>query len=58
MSEHSSQSHGPIVEPHDGSLGYEYERHGAPSGHDAHASGIAKYIYVFIALCLLTTLSF
>jgi cytochrome c oxidase subunit IV len=58
MSEHSPQSHGPVVEPHDGSLGYDMSAHGAPSGHDAHATGIAKYIYVFIALCLLTSLSF
>ncbi|HEY2826945.1 MAG TPA: cytochrome C oxidase subunit IV family protein [Pirellulales bacterium] len=58
MSEHSPSSHGPVVESHDGSLGYPMSGHGAPSGHDMHNTGIAKYIYVFIALCLLTSLSF
>jgi cytochrome c oxidase subunit 4 len=55
MSEHSPSSHGPIVEPHDGNMGYPQESHG---GHAAHAGGVAKYIWVFIALCFLTTLSF
>jgi cytochrome c oxidase subunit IV len=58
MSDQPTHSHGPIVEPHDNSLGYPPESHGGHMGHDAHAGGIAKYIYVFIALCVLTSLSF
>ena len=42
---HSSGSHG-------GSPGH------AAHGHDDHGTGIAKYIYVFIALCVLTGCSF
>lgn len=33
------------------------ETHDA-AGHDGHDVGIAKYIYVFIALCILTSMSF
>ncbi len=51
MSDQSTDAHGPIVEPHDSNLGYPPESHGEHMGHDAHAGGIAKYIYVFIALC-------
>jgi cytochrome c oxidase subunit 4 len=34
--------------------------HGSPAEHAAHHghAGIAKYIYVFVALCILTTMSF
>ena len=32
--------------------------HDAAVGHDDHDTGIAKYVYVFIALCVLTTMSF
>jgi cytochrome c oxidase subunit IV len=60
MADQPTHAHGPIVEPHDDSMGYPLESHGGHLGYTApHAStGIAKYIYVFIALCLLTSLSF
>ncbi|HZZ29658.1 MAG TPA: cytochrome C oxidase subunit IV family protein [Pirellulales bacterium] len=66
MSEHSSQSHGPVVETHgtgpahdvQGAGAHGHDDHGAHSGHAGHSGGNAKYIYVFIALCFLTTLSF
>ncbi|HEX7450585.1 MAG TPA: cytochrome C oxidase subunit IV family protein [Pirellulales bacterium] len=37
-----------------------HDDHAAHDGHAAHADhgGIAKYIYVFLALCFLTTMSF
>jgi cytochrome c oxidase subunit IV len=56
MSDQSSQSHGPVVEPHDahGHSGHD----GAHSFQNVHHGGIAKYIYVFVALCFLTSLSF
>jgi cytochrome c oxidase subunit 4 len=54
MAEHSPQSHGPVVE-HGTSHG-----HTAGHGHAAHGppKGIAKYIVVFVLLCLLTSASF
>src|SRR5438067_573521 len=38
----------------------EMLQHGGATEHDAHGShaGIAKYIYVFLALCVLTMMSF
>ena len=54
MSDQSSHAHGPVVETGDSGL-HGHETHGA---HDAHHGGNAKYIYVFIALCFLTTVSF
>lgn len=34
------------------------QTHDAAAGHDDHDVGLAKYIYVFIALCVLTSMSF
>jgi cytochrome c oxidase subunit IV len=58
MSDRPTHAHGPVVEPHDDHIGYPPDVHGLHTEHEAHQTGIAKYIYVFIALCLLTTLSF
>jgi cytochrome c oxidase subunit 4 len=49
----TSASHGPIVEAHNGG-NHGHDSHG---GHEGHG-GIAKYVYVFIALCFLTACSF
>jgi cytochrome c oxidase subunit IV len=55
MTHSASQSHGPIVETPGG---HGHDSHGGHTGHDGHSVGIAKYIYVFIALCVLTGCSF
>src|SRR5262249_22544486 len=56
MSDQPIHAHGPVV-----TEGTMAPSHGVPGAHDVHehhSGGIAKYIYVFIALCFLTTLSF
>jgi cytochrome c oxidase subunit 4 len=64
MSQHSASNHGPVVEMHGAGHAHDHGHgehgHGDHShgGHEAHSVGIAKYIYVFIALCLLTGASF
>jgi cytochrome c oxidase subunit IV len=42
---------------HSHSPGHAAGGHGS-HGHDDHGTGIAKYVYVFIALCVLTGCSF
>jgi cytochrome c oxidase subunit 4 len=57
MSDQPVHAHGPVVTEG----GPMAPSHGIPAAHDVHEhehGGIAKYIYVFIALCFLTTLSF
>jgi cytochrome c oxidase subunit 4 len=58
MSDQPTHAHGPVVETHDGSGGHNLAGHDPHSGHPGHSAGIAQYIYVFIALCILTTISF
>jgi cytochrome c oxidase subunit IV len=64
MSDQPSHSHGPIVEAHGSHPipGHDPHHaageHGHGDSHAGHHGGIAIYIYVFIALCFLTTLSF
>src|SRR5215471_918321 len=56
MSDQPIHAHGPVV-----TEGTMAPSHGVPGAHDVHehhSGGIGKYIYVFIALCFLTTLSF
>ena len=53
----TTHAHGPVVETHDGNHGHGSHGHGA-HGHDGHTVDIAKYVYVFIALCFLTGCSF
>jgi cytochrome c oxidase subunit 4 len=53
----TTHAHGPVVETHDGNHGHGSHGHGA-HGHDGHSIDIAKYVYVFIALCFLTACSF
>jgi cytochrome c oxidase subunit IV len=57
MSDQMSSAHGPIVETHGVHGGQEENHHGA-HGHDVHVTPTRHYIYVFLALCVLTTLSF
>jgi cytochrome c oxidase subunit 4 len=57
MSDSISSAHGPIVETHGIHGGQEENHHGA-HGHDVHVTPTRHYIYVFLALCFLTTLSF
>ena len=57
MSDQMSSAHGPIVETHGVHGGQEENHHGA-HGHDVHVTPTRHYIYVFLALCFLTTLSF
>lgn len=56
MSDQSSHAHGPVVETGDSGL-HSHDAHGGHAAHEHHG-GNAKYIYVFFALCFLTTLSF
>ncbi len=56
MSDSTSHSHGPIVEPHDDSMGYPPESHGGHMGHDARPAGMLNIFtysshYVFLPLC-------
>ncbi|MCC7085103.1 MAG: cytochrome C oxidase subunit IV family protein [Pirellulales bacterium] len=54
----TTHAHGPIVESHAGTGSHStHDGHGVHS-HEAHTVNIAKYIYVFIALCFLTGCSF
>ena len=57
MSDQMSSAHGPIVETH-GIHGGQDENHHGAHGHDVHVTPTRHYIYVFLALCFLTTLSF
>ena len=53
-------AHGPTVTPvHDDAHGHgnPYQGYQDPGDH-GHGGGIAKYVYVFLALCFLTGLSF
>jgi cytochrome c oxidase subunit 4 len=57
MSDQPIHAHGPVVTEG----GPMAPSHGIPAAHDVHEhehGGIAKYIFVFFALCFLTTLSF
>lgn len=62
MSEHSPSNHGPVVQPQGADHAHQDHGHGDHAdhghGHDAHSVGIAKYMYVFVALCVLTGASF
>ncbi len=53
----TTHAHGPIVETHDGNHGHNSHGHDSHGSHEGHG-GIAKYMYVFIALCFLTACSF
>lgn len=64
MSDHGGSSHGPVTrsgESADEALHHSIEaghdRHDDHGGHDGHG-GIGKYLFVFLLLCGLTTLSF
>lgn len=62
MSDHGGSSHGPVTrsgESADETLHHSIEagHDGHDSGHDGHG-GIGKYLFVFLLLCGLTTLSF
>jgi cytochrome c oxidase subunit 4 len=50
----TTHAHGPVVETHDGNHGHDSLGH----GHDGHEFHVAKYVYVFLALCFLTACSF
>ncbi len=67
MSDHHdpAAAHGPVTRPgplhaDDHAAAHESGHHGGAGGHDAHEShgGIGKYMAVFAALCVLTTMSF
>ena len=58
MSDQPPSAHGPVVEIPDDHGVPGIAAHAGHGDHDEHHGGLAKYFYVFVALCVLTSLSF